>query len=59
MARERLLVWSALYLVFGERTDGLMDTTKSWITTHEEQVMVTSAFVLGILMCVDALFALL
>ncbi len=48
-----------VYLILGERADGLMADAKGWITANEERLAVISAFVLGAFLVVDALVTLL
>ena len=61
IAIASVVVWVPvlLYLVFGDRADGAMEDTKRWIATHEEQFIVVSALVIGVLLLVSGLVNLL
>ena len=56
-----VVVWSPvlIYLILGQRADGLMDAVRAWITANERRLLVWTAFVLGVFLIVDGVGQLL
>jgi MFS family permease len=55
------VVWIpvVVYLVLGDRAETIMAAAKSWISSHERQVLAYSAIAFGFFLVVDGVFQLL